>query len=374
MSAQQTWVIKIGTSVITGEGAGLMPDILRNLSDQIGALVQRGISVLLVSSGAVGIGMERAGTTQRPKSLDWLQALAALGQADLVARWQTELGRHNLQAALVLLTQHEIEDRQRYLNVRNTLLRLQQMQVIPVINENDSVSTAQLQFGDNDNLAGLVVDLVDADRLVILTDRDGMYDGGDPVLNPDSKLIDSAEVSDASLDAAAMPNTGELGRGGMHSKLQAARKAALAGTDTYIINGRTPNVLLQLLDGKPTGTLLKCSNTPSSARRRWLAGRQAIAGTLHLDAGAVQALVQKGASLLPIGVARVEGNFEKGDLVRCVGPDGDECAIGLTNYDSRAAAQIAGHHSGDIAKLLNEPFAEEVIHRDNMHVSTGRPA
>lgn len=374
MSIQQTLVIKVGTSVITGKDAGLAADVLQGIADQIGELARQGHCVLLVSSGAVGVGMERAGVDKRPKALDRLQALAALGQAELVSRWQTALARHKLLAALVLLTPQEIEDRQRYLNVRNTLLQMKQMGIIPVINENDSVSTSELQFGDNDSLAGLVVTLTDANLLAILTDRDGMYDGGDPQTNPDSALISTADTADAKLDRAAMPNTGLLGRGGMRSKLDAARAAARTGADTWICNGKTPNVLLRMMRGEQMSTRLTGGPAASSARRRWLADRSAIRGTLHLDKGAVRALLQDGASLLPVGIVDVTGQFAKGDLVRCEAPDRSECAVGLSNYSSATAKKIAGCRSGEIARMLKGPFVEEAIHRDHMHVPASSDA
>lgn len=371
MAASQIWVIKIGTSVITGDGdVGLSNDTLRSIADQVGQLCAQGQRVLLVSSGAVGLGMERAGTAKRPEALDQLQALAALGQSELVARWQKEFERHSLHAALVLLTRLEMEDRQRYLNVRNTLSKLHQMQAIPIINENDSVSTEELQFGDNDTLASHVADLVGADRLVILTDRDGFYRGGDPARNADATLITQAAVSDPTLDAEAQPSAGLQGRGGMRSKLSAARAAALAGCSTWIVNGRTANALLRLQDGEQIGTWLECDQKPSSARQRWLAGRSDINGTLHLDSGAVNALAKTGASLLPVGIVCAEGSFRKGDLVRCLSPEGKECAVGLTNYSAQTVEKIAGQRSAAIAQLLQGPFAEEVIHRDNMYVMT----
>ena len=365
-STEPKWVVKIGSSVIAGEqGGGLISRSVQVISDQVGALRKQGIQVLLVSSGAVALGMARTGQTDRPRTLDSLQALAALGQADLLTRWRTELSRYQLDAALVLLTRWDTEDRRRYLNIRNTLERLRQLGIVPVINENDSVATEAMKFDDNDILAGLVVNLVSADRLVLMTDRDGLYDK-DPALHPDARLIDQAEVLDSALDDIATPSVSRLGRGGMRSKLQAARLAANSGADSWIVNGFEEEVLLKLAAGETTGTHLRCGRNGVSARQSWLASRAGVRGTLVLDDGASRAVLHRGASLLPVGVKDLQGDFQSGDLVSCLDTAGREIATGLINHDSALARQMIGKHSSELQELFAHPVAEELIHRNNM--------
>lgn len=364
---RQQWVVKAGSSVITATKTGLDSPTLHSLADQIGKLRQRGIDVQLVSSGAVALGMTRVGATTRPRDLNTLQALAALGQADLVARWRSALSGHNLDAALVLLTRWDTEDRGHYLNIRNTLNKLRQFKVVPIINENDSVATHELQFGDNDILAGLVVNIVSADRLVVLTDQNGLYDK-DPSLYPDATLVNEAQVTDSQLDSIATPAVNRLGSGGMQSKLKAARLAARSGADCWILNGMQSDILLKLADGEQPGTHLCCHSKSRTARQRWLAGRSDTRGQLHLDEGAAHAILKRGASLLPVGVLRVQGNFQSGDLVSCHRPDGLEIAIGLVNYGSINSNLIAGKRSTELPKLLGYLSSEEMIHRNNMFI------
>ena len=366
------WVVKVGSSVIAHHQGGLTSPSLVTLANQIGALRKEGIHVLLVSSGAVALGMERTGEKKRPHSLDSLQALAALGQADLVTLWRSELARHSLDAALVLLTRWDTEDRKRYLNIRNTLEKLRQLGVVPVINENDSVATDELQFGDNDILAGLVVNLVGAEKLVLMTDRDGLYDK-DPALHEDASLVESADVLDERLNRMATPSVNSLGRGGMSSKLKAARLGARSGADCWIVNGLKDGILVDLAAGKGRGTRFtygrNAAHGNKQARRNWLAGRSTVKGVVHLDAGAATALLERGASLLPVGVVRVEGEFKGGDLISCRQPDGREVAIGLANYDSNVARRLIGKKSSEVAGLFSHPVTEELIHRNNMLLS-----
>lgn len=364
ISQTKRWVIKIGSSLLTADGKGLDPEAMSSWVKQMVALREAGIELILVSSGAIAAGMSKLNWDTRPKEMHKLQAAAAVGQMVLVQAWENCFDQFNCQAAQILLTHEDLSDRQRYLNARTTLRTLVELNIIPVINENDTVTTDEIQFGDNDTLAALVANLVEADLLVILTDRDGMFDA-DPRTNPDAQLITEAKASDSSLDKIA-GGAGNLGKGGMQTKLRAARFAARSGTNTIIVGGKIPNVITKLQHSEKLGTLLVPDHTPIAARKQWLAGQLQVKGKITLDDGAVKALLTRHKSLLPVGVRQVTGDFSRGEIVSCINNKGDEIARGLVNYSANEARQIMGLASDEIEKtlgFLNEP---ELIHKDNL--------
>jgi glutamate 5-kinase len=365
VSGARRWVIKIGSSLLTNDGQGLDMDAIGAWVEQMVALRNAGREVLLVSSGAVAEGMTRLGWKRRPHALHELQAAAAVGQMGLVQAYESRFQKSGLHTAQILLTHEDLADRQRYLNARSTLRTLLQLGVIPVVNENDTVTTDEIRFGDNDTLAALVANLIEADLLVFLTDQDGMYEG-DPRRNPDAQLISDASADDVSLEQMAAATGGALGRGGMLTKVRAARRAARSGTLTLIAPGREAGVLTRIADGEQLGTRLYPSSAPLAARKQWLAGQLQVRGRLMLDAGAAQVLHGAGRSLLPVGVVRIEGEFERGDVVACVSPGGDEIARGLVNYSSGDAKRIIGQPSSRIEELLGYVDEPELIHRDNL--------
>ncbi|CAM5261507.1 Glutamate 5-kinase OS=Stutzerimonas stutzeri OX=316 GN=proB PE=3 SV=1 [Stutzerimonas stutzeri] len=332
--------------------------------DQMVALRAAGVELVLVSSGAVAAGMSRLGWAARPKAVHELQAAAAVGQMGLIRAWESVCALRSADGA-DLVTHDDLSDRKRYLNARSTLRTLIDLGVVPVINENDTVVTDEIRFGDDDTLAALVANLVEADLLVILTDRDGMFDA-DPRTNPDANLISEARADDPALDAVAGGTGGALGRGGMQTKLRAARLAARSGAHTVIVGGRIEQVLARLKAGERLGTLLAPECSRHAARKQWLAGHLQTRGTLTLDEGAVYALRQGNRSLLPVGVRAVQGSFRRGEMVVCVGPQGEEVARGLVNYSVAEAQRILGRPSDEIEKLLGYVDEPELVHRDNM--------
>ncbi|HKQ31441.1 MAG TPA: glutamate 5-kinase, partial [Burkholderiales bacterium] len=313
---------------------------------------------------AVAAGMQRMGRTERPHALHELQAMAAVGQMGLVQAYETAFQRHGRHTAQVLLTHEDLADRNRYLNARSTLRTLLDFGVVPVINENDTVATEEIRFSDNDALAALVTNLVDADALVILTDQQGLFDA-DPRANPNAKLVSEGKAGDSTLLAMA-GGSGALGRGGMRTKLLAAERAAHSGASTVIANGREPDAILRVLAGDALGTLLVSSEERLTARKQWLAGPARVSGKLTLDEGAVRVIREAGKSLLPIGVKRVEGEFDRGDIVVCLDPQGREIARGLVNYSSADTARIIGQPSDKIEAVLGYVDEPELIHRDNL--------
>lgn len=365
VTGAQRWVVKIGSALLTADGRGLDRSAMAVWVEQMVALREAGVELVLVSSGAVAAGMSRLGWSARPSAIHELQAAAAVGQMGLVQAWESSFAEHGKHTAQVLLTHDDLSDRKRYLNARSTLRTLIDLGVVPVINENDTVVTDEIRFGDNDTLAALVANLVEADLLVILTDRDGMFDA-DPRLNPNAALISEARADDPSLDLVAGGTGGALGRGGMQTKLRAARLAARSGAHTVIVGGRIEQVLSRLKAGERLGTLLAPECSRHAARKQWLAGHLQTRGTLSLDAGAVRALKQAHGSLLPVGVRAVEGGFRRGEMVVCVGPDGVEVARGLVNYSAAEAARIIGRPSDEIERLLGYVDEPELVHRDNM--------
>ena len=359
------WVIKIGSALLTDNGRGLAVGAIDGWVEQMVALRKEGRELLLVSSGAVAEGMTRLGWTRRPHALHELQAAAAVGQMGLIQAYESRFQRYGLHTAQVLLTHDDLADRQRYLNARSTLRTLLRLGVVPVVNENDTVATEEIRFGDNDTLAALVANLVEADLLVLLTDQIGMYDG-DPRRNAQATLVTEARAGDAALDAMAGDTGGALGRGGMLTKVRAAARAARSGTLTVIASGKEEKILQRLATGEALGTRLFPASVPLAARKQWLAGQLQVRGHLTLDAGAISVLRAAGRSLLPVGVTRVGGDFERGDLVVCHAPGGEEAARGLVNYSAEESRRIIGHPSHRIEDILGYVDEPELIHRDNL--------
>ena len=358
------WVVKIGSALITANGKGLDRDNLRHWVDQIADLIEAGNEVVVVSSGAVAEGMKRMIWTDRPTSLHGLQAAAAIGQMGLVQAWESCFKRRGLHTAQVLLTHDDLSDRKRYLNARGTLRALVGFGVVPVVNENDAVANEELRFGDNDTLAALVANLIEADLLVLLTDQQGLYDA-DPRSNPDASLVSHARAGDSALEGMA-GGGGRFGQGGMQTKLRAARLAARSGAATAIAYGGERDVLKRLKQGEEIGTLLTPSQQPDAARKRWLAGQLQAKGQLVLDPGAVRVLRESGRSLLAVGVREVQGNFQRGEMVVCVEEHGREFARGLVNYSAAEARRIKGRPSREIEGILGYIDEEELVHRDNL--------
>ena len=361
-------VVKVGSSLVTNEGRGIDADAVGNWCRQLAALSRQGREVVMVSSGAIAEGMKRLGWKTRPTELHELQAAAAVGQMGLAHMYETQLSQHGMGSAQVLLTHADLADRERYLNARSTLLTLLQLQVIPVINENDTVVNDEIKFGDNDTLGALVANLVEADALVILTDQRGLY-SADPRKVPDARFIDEAAAGDPALELMAGGAGSAIGRGGMLTKILAAKRAAGSGASTVIAWGREPDVLLRLAAGEPIGTALLAGTPKLAARKQWMADHLQLRGAVVVDDGAVLKLRDEGKSLLPIGVTEVEGDFHRGDVIAVRSAAGVEIARGLANYASGEARMIARKPSSQIAGLLgfcNEP---ELIHRDNLVLS-----
>ena len=365
LAAAETIVVKVGSSLVTREGSGLNPEAIARLAAQIAALRALDRRCVLVSSGAIAAGVQRLGWKSRPHAMHELQAAAAVGQMGLAQSYESCFREHKLATAQVLLTHADLADRQRYLNARSTLRTLLGLGVIPVINENDTVVTDEIRFGDNDTLGALVANLIEADALVILTDQEGLYDS-DPRKNSAAKLITEREATDPALESMAGGTGSALAHGGMLTKVQAARRAARSGAHTVIAAGAEPDVLARLARGEAVGTLLRAGTAPIAARKQWLADHVNVAGRLTLDAGAVTALSRGGKSLLPIGVTGVSGEFDRGAVVACVSPDGKEIARGLVNYSSQESRKIARRASGEIESILGYVDEPELIHRDNL--------
>jgi glutamate 5-kinase len=365
LSQAQRIVVKIGSSLLTDNGRGLDREAIASWVKQIAELTGQGKQVLLVSSGSVAEGMARLGWKTRPQSLSDLQAAASVGQMGLVQTYESLFQTYQLHTAQILLTHEDLSDRKRYLNARGTLLSLLKLNVIPVINENDTVATDEIRFGDNDTLAALVANLVDADVLIILTDQAGLYDKN-PVYHDDAKLIDQAQANDPLLAAMATGSDSQLGRGGMITKVQAAKLASRSGTATIIASGRENEIIARILATEKLGTFLFANDEPLLARKRWLAGQLKVKGKIVLDEGAVQVLKQSGKSLLPIGVEAVIGVFKRGELVSCLNQSGQEIARGLVNYNADELQLIKQKPSQQIEALLGYAGEAELIHRDNL--------
>lgn len=363
-------VIKVGSSLVTNNGEGLDQAAIAAWAGQIAQLVRpvggmEARQVVLVSSGAVAEGMQRLGWKKRPTAVNELQAAAAVGQMGLVQMYESCFSQHGLHTAQVLLTHDDLADRKRYLNARSTLRTLLAMGVIPIINENDTVVTDEIRFGDNDTLASLVANLIEADALVILTDQSGLY-SADPRKNPDAQFIQHAIAGDEALEQMAGGAGSNVGTGGMLTKILAAKRAARSGAHTVIASGREANVLVRLASGEAVGTHLRTEQAKMLAKKQWMADHLRVSGELHLDAGAVKVLRTDGKSLLPVGVIGVEGSFERGDVVACLDPQGQTIARGLVNYSSAETARILRQPSNEIASILGYVDEAELIHRDNL--------
>ncbi|MCG8426376.1 MAG: glutamate 5-kinase [Chromatiales bacterium] len=365
LPATRRWVVKIGSALLTADGKGLAREALSGWVEQMASLVLSGHQLVLVSSGAVAEGMSRMGWQRRPTTIHELQAAAAIGQMGLVRAYETCFQKHGLHTAQVLLTHDDLTDRVRYLNARSTLRTLIQLGVVPVVNENDTVANDELRFGDNDTLAAMVANLVEADLLVLLTDQNGLYDA-DPRHNPSARLITESRVDNALLDEVAGDSGSGLGRGGMQTKVRASRLAARSGTATVIAPGKGENILTRIAEGESLGTLLVPTQGPEAARKRWLAGHMKVRGRLVLDQGAVRVLRESGRSLLAVGVKQVSGHFSRGEVVSCVDEVGREVARGLVNYNAVESAKIAGQPSSRIEEIIGYVDEEELIHRDNL--------
>lgn len=362
------WVVKIGSALLTDDGKGLDAQAIAGWVKQMAELRLRGIELVLVSSGAVAAGMRRLGWDSRPTEIHLLQAAAAVGQMSLIQTYEVDFQRYGLLTAQVLLDHDDLSSRQRYLNARSTLKALVSLNVVPVINENDTVVTDEIRFGDNDTLGALVANLIEADLLVILTDQKGMYDS-DPRSNPNAQLLSEIAADDTRLEQMAGGTGGTLGRGGMITKVRAARVAARSGADTVIVGGRIENALLRIAAGENIGTFLWADQQPQAARKRWLSGQLQTRGTLVLDDGAVRVVRELGKSLLPVGVKEVRGDFTRGDMVICADAQGHEIARGLVNYHADEARKIIGKPSSQIVELLGYRDDNELIHRDNLVLS-----
>ena len=358
-------VVKVGSSLVTNEGRGLDDAAIGEWCRQLAALTRDGREVVMVSSGAIAEGMKRLGWTSRPHEINELQAAAAVGQMGLAQMYETKLRENGLGSAQVLLTHADLADRERYLNARTTLLTLLSLQVIPVINENDTVVTDEIKFGENDTLAALVANLVEADALVILTDQRGLY-AADPRKVPDARFIHEAQAGDPQLELMAGGAGSSLGRGGMLTKILAAKRAAGSGTSTVIAWGREADVLLRLAAGEAIGTALRAGTPKLAARKQWMVDHLQLRGAVAVDAGAVLKLREEGKSLLPIGVHEVQGEFVRGDVIAVRTLDGIELARGLANYSSAEARLIARKASSQIETLLGYANEPELIHRTNL--------
>ena len=361
----QRIVVKVGSSLVTNQGAGLDVAAISNWAQQIATLRERGCEVVLVSSGAIAEGMQRLGWQQRPSAVHELQAAAAVGQMGLVQVYESCFSQHNLRAAQVLLTHADLVDRERYLNARSTLRTLLTLGVIPIINENDTVVTDEIKFGDNDTLGALVTNLIEADALIILTDQIGLF-SADPRKDPHATLISEAQAGAVELELMAGGAGSAIGRGGMLTKIIAAKRAARSGAHTAIASGHEANVLPRLLQGESIGTLLTSTALPLDARKQWLADHLQVSGNVTLDAGALRALRHEGKSLLPIGITKVSGDFQRGDVIAILDSDGHDIARGLVNYNADEARRIARHASHEIEAILGYVDDADMIHRDNL--------
>ena len=358
-------VVKVGSSLVTNDGRGLDHAAIGRWAAQIAALREQGKEVVLVSSGAIAEGMQRLGWTKRPREIDELQAAAAVGQMGLAQVYESRFAEHSIRTAQILLTHADLADRERYLNARSTLLTLLRLGVVPIINENDTVVTDEIKFGDNDTLGALVANLIEADALIILTDQRGLF-SADPRKDPAAYLITHGRAGDPALEAMAGGAGSSLGRGGMLTKILAAKRAAKSGAHTVIAFGREADVLTRLAGGESIGTELSAQTGHLTARKQWMADHLHTAGQVVLDAGAVQKLVKEGKSLLPIGVIEVHGEFGRGAVITCLGEDGHAIARGISNYTSDETRRIKRKPSAEIEAILGYVEGHELIHRDNM--------
>jgi len=364
---KQTWIIKAGSSLITNHGKGLDTAFISHWVEQIVALRKQNIDCILVSSGAVAEGLKRLKIKKRPHETHELRAAAAVGQMGLIQQYEMQFQKHDLHTAQILLTHDDLSNRERYLNARSTLKTLLAKNVIPIVNENDTIAIDEIRLGDNDTLAALAANLLGADTLILLTDQNGLYTD-DPTQNKSAKLITRAQAGDANLiKMASKGKAGDLGRGGMLTKVSAAKRAARSGTDTIIAAGKKENILLRIAAKEDnTGTWISAGQEPLAARKQWLAGHLQVKGELLLDAGAIKVLSKKGKSLLPVGVLKCKGHFLRGEAVICKDSNNRSIAIGLINYNSEETRKIIGKSSQEIEKILGYIDSAELIHRDNL--------
>ncbi len=358
-------VVKVGSSLVTNDGRGLDQAAIARWAAQIAALRAAGKEVVLVSSGAIAEGMQRLGWTKRPKEIHELQAAAAVGQMGLAQVYESEFARHGIRTAQVLLTHGDLADRERDLKARSTLLTLLSLGVVPIINENDTVVTDEIKFGDNDTLGALVTNLIEGDALIILTDQRGLYTA-DPRKDPDARFVDEAQAGMPDLEQMAGGAGSSIGKGGMLTKILAAKRAAKSGAHTIIASGREADVLARLANGEAIGTQLRAQTGRMAARKQWMIDHLQLRGRVVLDAGAVDKLTAGGKSLLPIGVTEVQGEFARGEVISCVDAAGREVARGLTNYSSAEARLTARKASSEIEAVLGYVSAAELVHRDNL--------
>ena len=361
-------VIKVGTALLTDNGRGLDEKAIANLAEELSAVQKLGREVVLVSSGSIAEGVRRLGWERRPTEVGQLQAAAAVGQMGLAQAYETEFAKRGVKTAQILLTGADLADRTRYLNARSALLTLLSLGVVPVINENDTVVTDEIKVGDNDTLGSVVTNLIEADALVILTDQKGLFTA-DPRKNPDAVFVDRARAGDPALEKMAGGAASSFSKGGMITKVIAAKRAAQSGASTVIVYGREPRVLQRLAAGETIGTELVCYQPRILARKSWIADHLNIEGAVLLDAGAARAIVKGNASLLPVGVKEVRGDFKRGDVIAVLSPEGDELARGLAGYSSSDTVRIAGHHTEEIEGILGFIEQPELIHKDNLVIT-----
>ena len=358
-------IVKLGSSIITNDGNGIDEACLLSLVRQIAKIANEDKEIVVVSSGAIAAGLKKLGVTKRPRELSELQAAAAVGQMSLLKIYEQLFSECNLITAQVLLTHEDLSDRKRYLNARSTLNNLITKKVIPIINENDTVASEEIKFGDNDTLGAMVANLLEADLLVLLTDQDGLF-SDDPRKNDSAHLVEHAYIDDDELDLLANDTISSVGTGGMTTKIQAARKAASSGTHTIIASGRRENILIDICSNNFYGTFLECREPKQLARKKWLADILLSNGKVFIDSGAIKALVQEGKSLLAVGVTKVNGNFGRGEVVKCCDAEGGEVAQGLINYSSDELNMIKGLSTDKIESILGYVNEKSLIHRNNL--------
>ncbi len=360
-------VVKVGSSILASVEKGLHHEVFSHLAKEISELKRQGYEIVLVSSGAIAAGMEKLGYKNRPQSITQKQATAAVGQSRLMNIYENYFSRHQQMVAQILLTHDDLSHRRRFLNARNTLLTLLELGIIPIINENDTVVVDEIKVGDNDNLSALVTNLIEADLLIILTNIDGLCDA-DPRLNPNARCIPLVEDIDVDMERMVGGTASQMSVGGMASKIQAAKKASRFGIPMVIASGTRKEVLHQILKGKEIGTLILPKTTTLSSRKHWIAFNLNPKGDVIVDDGAKRAIVQRGKSLLPSGVVKVSGGFDRGDSISCIGPRGKEFARGLVNYSASELERIRGLKTEQIEKVLGYKYSDEVIHRDDLVV------
>lgn len=362
-NTSKRWVIKLGSAILTNDGKGLDTDLLANLVKQIAYLYTQGIQPVIVSSGAIALGKTKI--YKQPKSLVEHQACAAIGQMELSQAYEVCFRQYGIHTAQILLTHDDLADRKRYLNARATICYLLQLGIVPIINENDTVATKEIEVGDNDSLAGFVTNVIDADILLLLTDQMGIFDA-DPRISLNAQFISDIRSDDAVLDAVASPSKGVLGKGGMYTKIKAAKLSARSGANTIIANGRETNIIIDCFKGKVVGSYIQAGVSQAKARKNWLASQLQIRGVIYIDTGAQKALLEKNVSILAVGVTKIEGAFDRGDLIECRSQDGKALARGLINYRAKDMVKICGKNSKEIENILGYMHEPEVLDRNNL--------